>query len=90
MCIINFFKGYALHVHNVFFFLILPCPSWEIRVIVTWVRHSSSKSSAIHYYKCVQYFRVSKQWYIVDSAWVFNVRTDVDDTRLHTGAVQTP
>ena len=30
---------------------------------LTWVRHSSSKMSATHSSKCVQYFRVSKQWY---------------------------
>ena len=27
------------------------------------VRHGSRKSSATHSYRCVQYFRVSKQWY---------------------------
>ena len=55
----------------IYIFLILPCPSWEIRVTVTWVRHSSSKRSATHSYKCVQCIRVSKQWYIADSAWGF-------------------
>ena len=30
---------------------------------LTWVNHSSHKSSATHFYRCVQYFRVSKQWY---------------------------
>ena len=30
---------------------------------LTWARHSSRKSSATHSYHCVQYFRVSKQWY---------------------------
>ena len=30
---------------------------------LTWVRHSSRKSSATHWYQCVQYFCVSKQWY---------------------------
>ena len=30
---------------------------------LTHVRHSSRKSSAIHFYQCVQHFRVSKQWY---------------------------
>ena len=30
---------------------------------LTWVRHSSRKSSATHSYQCVQYFPVSKQWY---------------------------
>ena len=30
---------------------------------LTWARHSSRKSSATHSYQCVQYFRVSRQWY---------------------------
>ena len=30
---------------------------------LTWIRHSSRKSSATHSYRCVQYFRLSKQWY---------------------------
>ena len=30
---------------------------------LTWVRNSSRKSSATYFYQCVQYFRVSKQWY---------------------------
>ena len=30
---------------------------------LTQVWHSSRKSSATHSYQCVQYFRVSKQWY---------------------------
>ena len=30
---------------------------------LTGVKHSSRKSSATHSYQCVQYFRVSKQWY---------------------------
>ena len=30
---------------------------------LSWVRHSSRRSSATHSYQCVQYFRVSKQWY---------------------------
>ena len=30
---------------------------------LTWVSHSSLKSSATHSYQCVQYFRVSKQWH---------------------------
>ena len=30
---------------------------------LTWVRHSSRKSSATHSYQCVQYFSVSRQWY---------------------------
>ena len=31
--------------------------------LLTQIRHSSRKSSAIHSYWCVQYFHVSKQWY---------------------------
>ena len=30
---------------------------------LTWLRHSSRKSSATHSYQCEQYFRVSRQWY---------------------------
>ena len=30
---------------------------------LTWVRHSSRKSSATHSYQSVWYFRVSKQWH---------------------------
>ena len=30
---------------------------------LAWVRPSSRKSSATHSYQCVQYFRVSRQWY---------------------------
>ena len=30
---------------------------------LTWVRYSGHKSSATHSCQCVQYFRVSKQWY---------------------------
>ena len=30
---------------------------------LTWVSHSSRKSSATHSYQCVQCFRISKQWY---------------------------
>ena len=30
---------------------------------LTWVRHSSRKSSASHSYQCVEYLRVSKQRY---------------------------
>ena len=30
---------------------------------LTWVRHSSRKSSATHSYQCVQNFCVSKQWH---------------------------
>ena len=29
---------------------------------LAWERHNSRKSSGIHFYKCVSYFRVSKQW----------------------------
>ena len=29
---------------------------------LTWVKHSSRKSSAIHSCQCVQYFHVSRQW----------------------------
>ena len=29
---------------------------------LTWVKHSSRKSSATHSYQCVQYFPVSKDW----------------------------
>ena len=31
--------------------------------LLTWVRHSSRKSSATHAYRCVQHLRVFKQWY---------------------------
>ena len=30
---------------------------------LTWVRHSSCKSSTTHSHQCVQYFGVSEQWY---------------------------
>ena len=30
---------------------------------LTWVRHSSCKSSATHSYWCLQYFPVSRQWH---------------------------
>ena len=30
---------------------------------LSWVWHISQKSSATHSYQCVQYFRVSRQWY---------------------------
>ena len=30
---------------------------------LTWIRHSSHRSSTIHSYRCAQYFPVSKQWY---------------------------
>ena len=30
---------------------------------LTWVRHSSCKSSTTHSYQCVQYIHASKQWY---------------------------
>ena len=39
--------------------VLLHCPLREIRL--SWVRHSSRRSSANHSYQCVQYFRVSKQ-----------------------------
>ena len=35
----------------------------EILVALTWVRHSSCKSSATLFYQGVQYFRVSRHWY---------------------------
>ena len=58
----------------VFNYFILPCRKFVGPL--TQVKQSSCKSSAIHSYQCVQYFRVSKQWY----GWVykiFNVHTDV-------------
>ena len=30
---------------------------------LNWVKHSSCRSSVTHSYQCVQYFRLSKQWY---------------------------
>ena len=49
---------------------------------LTRVRHSSRKSSATHSNRCVQYLRVSKQWYGCQCHfWIFNVNTDVDSAR---------
>ena len=45
---------------------------------LSWVRHSSRKSSATHSCQCVQHFRVSKQWYGCQCLGFFNVHTDVD------------
>ena len=44
---------------------------------LTWVRHSSRKSSATHSYWCVQYFCVQTMVRL-PVLGIFNVRTDVD------------
>ena len=43
--------------------VVVLCPLRENSGCLTWVRHSSHKSSATHSYQCVQYSRVFKQWY---------------------------
>ena len=58
----------------VFNYFILPCR--KFMGPLTQVKQSICKSNAIYSYQCVQYFRVSKQWY----GWVyriFNVCTGV-------------
>ena len=52
-------------------FLVLHCPLRETHI------HNNPKSSALHSYQCVQYFRVSKQRYGCQCLG-FNVCTDVD------------
>ena len=55
-------------------------------VMLTRVRHSSRKSSATHFYRCVQYFRVSRQWYgcqllgFLTCAQMLTAISDVDCT----------
>ena len=59
---------------------------------LTWLRHSSCKSRATHFYQCVWYFGVIKPWhgcqcleiFVVIKPWygcqcleIFNLRTDV-------------
>ena len=46
---------------------------------LSWVRHSSYKSSATHCSQCVQWFCVSNNA-IAGSAWDFNTCTDVDES----------
>ena len=43
---------------------------------LTWVRHSSHKSSATHSYQCVQYFCVQTMVWL-PMFGIFNTRTDV-------------
>ena len=49
----------------------------------TWVRRSSHKSSATHSNQCMQYCRVSRQWY---GCQIFNMCTNVD---AHGGCTDT-
>ena len=46
-----------------FIFIFTSLPHAGNSVYLTWVRHSSPKSSATHSYQCVWYFPVSRQWY---------------------------
>ena len=45
------------------FVLVLRCALTGKLGRLTWVRHSSPRSNTTYSYQCVQYFRVSKQWY---------------------------
>ena len=56
---------------------------------LTWVGHSSRKSSATHFYQCVEYFRVSKQYYGCQCL-EFLTCAQICFMQLHTGAVRTP
>ena len=51
------------------FCIVLCCPFWEFQVSLPGSGYSSCKSSSIHSYQCVQYFHVSKQWYMAASVW---------------------
>ena len=46
--------------------------------LLAWIGHSSWKRSAVHFYKYVQYFHVSKQSYGCQCLGFLNVHTDVD------------
>ena len=37
---------------------------------LTWAKCRNRKSSATHFYQCVQYFPLSKQWYMAAGVWV--------------------
>ena len=61
---------YHLHhqSHPLFLYLFFLLLLWNLQEIwaalpVTWVRHSSRKSSATHSCQCVEYFPASRQWY---------------------------
>ena len=59
---------------------------------LTWVRHSrrsSRKSSATHYYQCVQYLGVSKQWYGCQCLWVLMCTQLLMQAIAHGGCANT-
>ena len=54
---------------------------------LTWVRHSSHKTSATHSYQCVQYLRVLKHWYGCQSLGFLTCPQMLLQAIAHRGAV---
>ena len=75
-CLLPFLQTFSPR--YVFFFKSTSLPLAGNFGRLTWVRHSSPKSSATHFYQCVQCFCVSRQWRGCQSFGIFKVHTDFD------------
>ena len=68
------------------FYFSVPCGKFGSPSLV---RHSSCKTSATHFYQCVQYFRVSKQWYGCQRLGFLTCTQMLVNVTAHLGCVDT-